>query len=268
MSDPSSLFFLFLIGVSALLWLLRDRTIRKPKDLPLIKGTGMSTHTQETQQIDDIKHASLLVQAYLTEYQTLREEFLKRVEFASQVQIYSVLLLSASIPLFEYVDTVTKNGGDAYVLMLLAALIFCALGWYQIELDDKVAELDNYILENLAPKLKAVFRTLNTQDETLRDAILGWHLYWRINRYGSTSGIWLSLGVVGRTAVTVLGATFLMATYVYNEHFVLGIGWNVLRALLVGIVSFCVIWILISGYLVRNKYIRATKAVTNVKSNE
>ena len=58
------------------------------------------------------------------EYETLREEQLKRVEFASQVQIYAVLLLSAIIPLVQYVDYVRLNGGDGYILFLLAALVF------------------------------------------------------------------------------------------------------------------------------------------------
>ena len=89
---------------------------------------------------------------------------------------------------------------------------------------------------------------------------MDWHLYWRMNRYRSVSGIWLSLGVIGRAGVAVLGASALLGAYIYFEHAVLQTPWYLSRILLVAIVAFAIIWMLISGTLVRNKLAHGTEA--------
>lgn len=265
MIETSSLFYLALMSIAVILWIIRDRSIRK-RSLPMSsqapvlqsalgKGKSMTAKPKGKRDTNDWQP---LVQTYLIEYGTVRDEFLKRVEISSQVQVYAVLLLSGTIPLVEYVNNVGANGGDAYFLFLLTALVFCSLGWYQLDLDDKVADMDNYVLGTLKPNLeKALENFISNTDEL--ENILGWHFYWRADRYKSKGGLWLSLGVLGRTGVPVIGSGVLLGSYVYYEHFVQAIPWSFIRVLLVGIVAFGIIWMIVSGLLVRNKLTKVTQ---------
>lgn len=269
MIETSSLFYLALMSVAVILWIIRDRSIRKrnlPSRTPVLqsasrKGKSMTAEQKEKRDANDWQP---LIQTYLIEYGTVRDEFLKRVEISSQVQVYAVLLLSGTIPLVEYVNNVGVNGGDAYLLFLLTALVFCALGWYQLDLDDKVADMDNYVLGTLKPNLeKALENFISNVDEL--ENILGWHYYWRADRYKSKGGLWLSLGVLGRTGVPVIGAGVLLGSYIYYEHFVQAIPWSFIRVLLVGIVAFGIIWMIVAGVLVRNKLTRVTRLYQSKK---
>jgi len=265
MIETSSLFYLVLMSIAVILWILRDRSIRK-RDLPMSsqapilqsasgKRKSMTSKQKEKNGRNDWQP---LVQTYLIEYGTVRDEFLKRVEISSQVQVYAVLLLSGTIPLVEYVNNVDVNGGDAYLLFLLTALVFCALGWYQLDLDDKVADMDNYVLGTLKPNLEKALENFISDTDDLKN-ILGWHYYWRADRYKSKGGLWLSLGVLGRTGVPVIGAGVLLGSYVYYEHIIQTIPWSFIRVLLVGIVAFGIIWMIIAGLLVRNKLTNITR---------
>lgn len=255
MIATGSIFYLVIVGIAVMLRLLQQRapsrksSARPPLEIPALPEREETT-SAEWQP---------MIQAYLAEYETLREEQLKRVEFASQVQIYGVLLLGAMVPLVEYVDYLRSSGGDGYILFLLAALVFCALGWYQIELDDKFAELDNYLLLVLKPNLQRALEGCYSKKANV-DKILDWHLYWRRNRYRSIGGIWLSLGVIGRAGVSVLGASALLGSYIYFEHVAAGAPWHFSRILLVGLVGSAIIWMLISGTMVRNKLANGIRA--------
>lgn len=260
MAEINSFYFVVLIALAIILWLVRDRRLRFHKELKIpsqLKGMPSEQAKKVNKKMKDKDSVSILIQSYLTEYQTLREEFLKRVEFSSQVQVYSVLLLSATLPLIEYVTNAASKGNDAYSLFLLAALVFCSLGWYQLDLDDKVADLDNYVLLELAPRIKHAFKNLGGKNDDIADNILGWHIYWRTDRYNSAGGRWLSLGVVGRTGVPVIGASALLGSYIYYEHIILGASWSILQILGAVFVAFAIIWIIVSGLLVTSKFRRA-----------
>lgn len=150
----------------------------------------------------------LLFEAHLKEYTSLREEYLKREELASQIQIYTVIAFGSLIPLIQYVELEIAQGRDARVLILLAAILFCALGWYQLDLDDRKADIDNYILQNLTPRLVELLPKVNS---TVK--LFEWQLYWRNNRYSGIRGFWLGLGVIGRTGVAIISAFTLLIYY-------------------------------------------------------
>lgn len=270
MNEINSYYFVALIAIAIVLWLIRDRRLRFSKEVskaPQFQILNPAQTKTETKKMKDSNSVSILVQSYLTEYQTLREEFLKRVEFSSQVQVYSVLLLSATLPLIEYVTNAASKGTDAYSLFLLAALVFCSLGWYQLDLDDKVADLDNYVLLELTPRLRAVLSLISGKSNDLSEHVLGWHIYWRSDRYKSWGGRWLSLGVVGRTGVPVIGASALLGSYIYNEHIILGTSWNLLSGMVVAFVGFAIAWIVISGLLVTNKFRKAADTYRELAKN-
>ena len=265
MFGTNSYFYLLLMSIAIILWLIKSREYSVGKSNELRNRS--ENITQGNDYMSESASLNLIIQAYLVEYETLREELMKRVEFASQVQIYSVLLLSAVLPLIEYVDFVSSQGGDAFSLFLLGALVFCALGWYQLDLDDRVANLENYILLILAPKLRNALSSISPKDQQqFIESILSWHLYWRTIRYNSIAGIWLSLGSVGKTGVAVLGATSLLGAYIYFEHIVLGVQWTLPRIGLAGIVLFGVIWMVVTGTLIRRKFANATQASLASKS--
>jgi hypothetical protein len=146
-------------------------------------------------------------------------------------------------------------------------LIFSALGGYQIHLDNQVAEIDNYILLYLTPKLRTVVEYLSAKEELsdltgmISEEILGYHLYWRTIRYSKFLGIWLSLGVVGRTGLAVISTTGLFFAYIYYEYFYNPTPpsfnfWVTAFAVSIGL---SIIWMIISGIIVRFKYSTATQ---------
>mgnify|MGYP006954414883 CR=1 FL=1 len=189
------------------------------------------------------------------------------MEAASQVQIYAVVLLGGLVPLIQYIEGTAASGGDPYILYLVAALIFSALGGYQLHLDNQVAEIDNYILLYLSPRIRKIVDILSTEDgktdlaAAISEEVFGYHLYWRTIRYNRFLGIWLSLGVIGRTGLAVLSTTALLSAYVYYEYFfnprppAINF-WIVLFAVFIGL---SVIWMLISGIIIRFKYSTATQ---------
>lgn len=254
MIETSSYFYVVIMSIGVVLWLIRDKSLRRSS--PLRQKSPAVDIFQKGNPVNNDWQP--LIQAYLIEYGTIRDEFLKRVEISSQVQVYAVLLISGTIPLVEYIDNVRLNNGDAYLLYLLAALVFCTLGWYQLDLDDKVADMDNYVLRVLKPNLQKALEN-NIQDRNMLENVLGWHYYWRADRYKSLAGRWLSLGVLGRSAIPVVGASVLLGSYIYYEHFVLGIPWTFIRIFLVGVVALGIVWIIVAGTLVRNKLIMATQ---------
>lgn len=208
----------------------------------------------------------MLITSCWYEYQTVNSLMLRLMETASQVQIYAVVLLGGLIPLIQYVESTAKTGGDAYVLYLFAALVFATLGGYQIHLDNQVAEIDNYILLYLTPKVRTLVNLVSINDEkeelinAIADEVLGYHLYWRTIRYSRFLGIWLSLGVLGRTGLAVLSTIGLYAAYFYYEYI-----YNPqppkLNIVLVGFavaIGMSIIWMLISSIIVRFKYSTAT----------
>jgi hypothetical protein len=203
----------------------------------------------------------MLFQANLQEFATLRDELLKREELTSQIQIYTVIAIGILIPLIQYVESESILGHDTRNLILLAAILFCALGWYQLDLDDRKADIDNYILQILTPKLEALISGISPKnfDEIPVNKLFEWQLYWRTNRYGSTRGFWLGLGVVGRTGVTIISAILLLLYYIYTAHIITASPWSLISIILVSITCFGVIWMIITALFLRNKYAKATK---------
>lgn len=234
--------------------------------LDKIRRRRRPTQNEITAASSDKSAPDILITSCWYEYQTVNSLMLRLMETASQVQIYAVVLLGGLIPLIQYVDGVAKDGGDAYILYLFAALVFATLGGYQIHLDNQVAEIDNYILLYLTPKVRAIVNLLSVNDEkedlinSIADEILGYHLYWRTIRYNRFLGIWLSLGVLGRTGLAVLSTIGLYTAYFYYEYF-----YNpkppqnsiVLFGFLGGI-GLSIVWMLISSVIVRFKYSTAT----------
>lgn len=208
----------------------------------------------------------VLITACWYEYQTVNSLMLRLMETASQVQIYAVVLLGGLIPLIQYVESVAKDGGDAYILYLFAALVFATLGGYQIHLDNQVAEIDNYILLHLSPKVRALVNFLSIGDEkeefinAIAAEILGYHLYWRTIRYNRFLGIWLSLGVLGRTGLAVLSTIGLYAAYFYYEYFYNPNPpkWSIVLVGFSVAIGASIVWMLISSVIVRFKYSTAT----------
>jgi hypothetical protein len=211
--------------------------------------------------------AEVIIASSWQEYQMLNALMLRYLESASQVQIYAVVLLGGTVPLFQYIENVAKSGGDPYVLYLIGALIFCTLGGYQLHLDNQIAEIDNYILLHLTPRVKTIIKHLSAEDrnmdfiQAVADEILGYHLYWRTIRYNRVLGIWLSLGVIGRTGLAIISATALLIAYIYYEYF-----FNPTPAtfhfgifLVITIVAFAIIWMLTSATIVRFRYSTATQ---------
>ena len=197
----------------------------------------------------------------------LNSLMLRYLEASSQVQIYSVVLLGGIVPLVQYIEGVALKRGDPYILYLVAALIFCTLGGYQLHLGNQIAEIDNYILLYLIPKLRTVIRHISIEDKNIElaqsigDEVLGYHLYWRTIRYNKLLGIWLSLGVVGLVGLAILSATGLFVAYIYYEYFFnphppeLNF-WVRSFEITVGL---AIIWMMTSSVIVRFKYSTATQ---------
>lgn len=201
------------------------------------------------------------------EYQMLNSLMLRLMEASSQVQIYAVVLLGGLVPLIQYIEGAAKSGGDPYILYLVAALIFSALGGYQIHLGNQVAEIDNYILLYLTPKVRNVIVYLTIKDENkelvqaISEEILGYHLYWRTIRYNRFLGIWFSLGVIGQTGLAVISTTGLFFVYIYYEYFYnphppMPNFWTIAFATSIGL---SIVWMVISSVIVRFKYSTATQ---------
>jgi hypothetical protein len=209
----------------------------------------------------DNEYISLLAEAYFREYSTLREEQIKREELASQIQTYTIVAFGGLIPLIQYVESVSTKGGDANVLFLLASVLFCALGWYQLDLDDRKAEIDNYILQELTPRLEAILPKRNSPKRkgAVSHRIFDWQLHWRTKRYGNFSGFWLGLGVVGRTGVAIFSAFGLLSYYIYSAHFLSSSQWTFTSVILTMISSFGVLWMVITTAIIRNKFASVTK---------
>ena len=212
--------------------------------------------------------AALLFEAHLLEYTTLRDEHVKREELASQIQIYTVIAFGSLIPLIQYIESESAQGRDARILILLAAILFCALGWYQLDLDDRKANIDNYILQELTPKLEALLSEISVRNsnQAATNNLFEWQLYWRANRYGSFGGFWLGLGVIGRTGIAIISAFTLLLYYIYTAHILSSSLWSPISIILVSITSFGVIWMVITTLILRNKFAHATK--TALSSND
>jgi hypothetical protein len=211
--------------------------------------------------------SEVIIASCWQEYQMLNSLMLRYLESASQVQIYAVVFLGGTVPLFQYIENIAKSGGDPYVLYLIGALIFCTLGGYQLHLDNQIAEIDNYILLHLTPRVRTIIKHLSASDQNVDlikaagDEIFGYHLYWRTIRYNRILGIWLSVGVIGRTGLAVISATGLLAAYIYYEYFFnpnppkLYFGIILLLTLIV----FAIIWMLTSATIIRFRYSTATQ---------
>ena len=105
--------------------------------------------------------SEVIVASCWQEYQMLNSLMLRYLEAGSQLQIYGVVFLGGIVPLVQYIEGVAKSGGDPYILYLVAALIFCMLGGYQLHLGNQIAEIDNYILLYLTPKLKTILNYIS-----------------------------------------------------------------------------------------------------------
>lgn len=215
------------------------------------------------QNVPEKESVKLLAEAYFREYSSLRDEHSKREEFTSQIQIYAVIAFGGLIPLIQYIESESVQGRDARILFLLAAILFCAMGWYQLDLDDRKADIDNYLLHKLTPKIETLLSTLPTLDglETEANYIFEWQLYWRTKRYGNFAGFWLGFGVVGRTGVTILSAFSLLLYYIYTAHVLSPSSWSSISVILTLIVSFGVIWMVVTTIIIRNKLASVTRAV-------
>jgi len=218
----------------------------------------------------DTEVANWLFEAHLKEYSTLRDEYLKREELASQIQIYTVVAFGGLIPLIQYVETTSIQNGDVRILILLAAILFSALGWYQLDLDDRKADIDNYILQKLTPKIEALLSEIHFKKENIESLkIFEWQSYWRLSRYNNFKGFWLGFGVIGRTGVSILSAFTLLIYYVYSAHISSSLPWTVFSTILTIATGFGVLWMIITTFILRNKFSKTTKLMTaKTKSNQ
>jgi hypothetical protein len=219
-------------------------------------------------EITKNKHVALLLGTYLREYDTLRNEYLKRVEMSSQIQLYTIVAFGGLIALIQYVESSSSRGNDPNILYLFAAIVFCALGWYQFDLDDRVADIDNYILQVLSLKIAALITDVSTQnmEATKADKVLEWQIYWRKERYRTMRGAWLRFGVVGKTGIATLSAFGLLFYYVYASHITSNVQWSLINVTLTLLVTFGAIWILVASIIISKKFKSVTTALLRKKA--
>ena len=188
-----------------------------------------------------------VVDILLKEYETLRAEVLQRLEAESQIQLYSIAALGGLIPLLEYIDNVNSHGGNASFLLLLSAFIFCALGLHQVELENGVVEIGNYLQFSLSLNIK---KTLNSKSIP----VFEWESKWRANRQNKFAESWLGLSVLSKFGIPPISALILLINYFYIEHVLSAHSWQIFEVFAITIVLACIVWIIISGILLKGKY--------------
>lgn len=188
-----------------------------------------------------------VVDILVKEYETLRAEVLQRLEAESQIQLYSIAALGGLIPLLEYIDNVNSQGGHATFLLLLAAFVFCALGLHQVELENGIVEIGNYLQFSLSASIKKALKSKAIP-------IFEWESKWRANRQNKFAESWLGLSVLSKFGIPPISALLLAINYIYIEHISTARPWQVLEVLAIVVVFACIIWIIISGVLLKGKY--------------
>lgn len=190
-----------------------------------------------------------LVEGYFREFEALKEEVHKRTELNGQIQLWATVFLAGLIPLSSYVESNTQPGIDSYLLLLFAAVVFGFLAWYQIDLENGVAEIGSYIAQELTP---AIEKEIGAGGST-PSPLFAWERFWR-KRYGTFQGWWLQLGLFGKYLVPVGAAIFLLLTYVQPGHG----RWSPLAYGLVALIAFQIIWTFVSAILIGKKIVHAT----------
>ena len=199
-----------------------------------------------------------IVEVYLREYEALRDEVLKKIELQSQIQLATMVAIGGLIPLLQYVDTLAAQGRDAYSLLLLAAVPFCATGWHQMKLENGIVEIGNYLATVLTPRLcEALEVPKEGKDGELATAgVLGWESHWRRRHFAERrlSELWIGIGAFANTGLSLVVAVGLLVDYALAAHVGPQKPWTPLEVVFCLTVAFGALWMIVSGLIVNHKY--------------